>query len=99
MKTFLVATAAALFICFASVNGADTKTEGDLTTTTFSVAGMHCQPCADSITAALTKEKGVDKAEVKFSEKKAIVSYHTSEVTPDQIIATVKAAGYDAKKE
>lgn len=71
----------------------------DIATSTFLISGMHCQPCADAIKTALSKEKGVEKAEVQFSEKKALVSYHTSEVTPDQIIATVKAAGYDSKKE
>lgn len=70
----------------------------DLKTEKLSVSGMHCEPCAETITTAVQKVKGVENVTVKFVEKEATVTYHAGATTVDTIIAKIKEAGYDAKK-
>jgi len=61
------------------------------TTVALDVKGMHCDACAESITAELQKVDGVYVSQVSFAETHADVTYDPERVTPDAIIATIAA--------
>jgi Cu+-exporting ATPase len=58
------------------------------------IAGMTCASCASRIEGRLNKLDGVT-ATVNFATEKARVSYPDT-LAPDDLIDTVRAAGYDA---
>jgi Cu+-exporting ATPase len=58
------------------------------------ISGMTCSSCAARIEKKLNKLQGV-QASVNFATEKAYVTY-AAPVTPDDILATVKATGYAA---
>ncbi|MEH0147930.1 heavy metal translocating P-type ATPase [Corynebacterium sp. Q4381] len=59
------------------------------------VTGMTCASCSSRIQRKLNKLDGVD-ASVNYSTETATVDYDPQVVDTDQLIATVRAAGYDA---
>jgi Cu+-exporting ATPase len=59
------------------------------------IRGMHCVNCSNTITKALLKTKGVQKAEVNFATEKASVEFDG--LSEQDIINAVKKAGYDAE--
>jgi P-type Cu+ transporter len=63
-------------------------------TVDLSIDGMTCASCAARIEKKLNKLDGVT-ATVNFATEKARVEYG-DEVTPEQLVATVKDAGYQA---
>ncbi|MBI4150525.1 copper-translocating P-type ATPase [Candidatus Woesearchaeota archaeon] len=63
--------------------------------TTLSIAGMHCASCANTITKALKKTKGVTDANVNFAMKKATIE-HDDAATEEQLIKAVTDTGYQA---
>ncbi|WP_028660408.1 heavy metal translocating P-type ATPase [Nocardioides insulae] len=58
------------------------------------ISGMTCASCANRIERKLNKLDGVT-ATVNYATEKATVSFPGT-VTPDQLVATVEAAGYGA---
>lgn len=68
----------------------------DLTTTRLKVTGMSCGHCADTVQKALRAEPGVRNATVHLDAGAAEVEYEEGRTSPEQLIATVKEAGYDA---
>lgn len=64
------------------------------TETELTIEGMTCASCAYKIESNLNKIEGVT-ATVNYVTKKAKVDC-TPEVTPDQLVAAVEAAGYSA---
>ncbi|HZN84497.1 MAG TPA: cation transporter, partial [Mycobacterium sp.] len=65
-----------------------------MTSVELSIDGMTCASCAHRIEKKLNKIDGVT-ATVNFATEKARVEYGT-EVTPEQLVATVDEAGYQA---
>ncbi|OBF37385.1 copper-translocating P-type ATPase [Mycobacterium sp. ACS1612] len=65
-----------------------------MTSVELSIDGMTCASCAHRIEKKLNKLDGVT-ATVNFATEKAHVEYR-NEVTPAQLVATVKDAGYQA---
>jgi Cu+-exporting ATPase len=65
-----------------------------MTSVELSIDGMTCASCAHRIEKKLNKLDGVT-ATVNFATEKARVEYG-SEVTPEQLVATVEDAGYQA---
>ena len=59
------------------------------------VQGMTCASCANRIERKLNKLDGV-QASVNYATENANVSYDEALVTPEQLLATVEAAGYTA---
>jgi copper chaperone CopZ len=59
-----------------------------------SISGMTCGGCASSVTRVLTNVPGVVSAEVNLSGRSAIVA---GTATPENLIAAVRLAGYDAE--
>ena len=63
----------------------------------FTVEGMACQGCADTITSVLIRIPGVQSARVSFEDKRAVVSADASQVPTEKIVAAIAAAGYKGK--
>lgn len=62
----------------------------------FHLRGMHCSSCAALIERAVKKLPGVKQANVNFAAEKASVITEGGSLTPEQVIAAVKNAGYTA---
>lgn len=58
------------------------------------LVGMSCAGCARAIERALTAVPGVDNVHVNFANEVAAVD--ANNVTPEQLVAAVQAAGYNA---
>ncbi len=59
------------------------------------ITGMTCSSCAMRIEKKLNKLAGVE-ASVNYATEKARVDYDPDAVTPDQLVAAVASAGYEA---
>lgn len=57
---------------------------------------MTCDSCVTTVGLALSKVKGVASAEVSLEKKQAKVAYDPMLVMPEQLKATVEAAGFKA---
>lgn len=62
-----------------------------------SLGGMHCASCATLVERALNKVSGVKQASVNFAAEKAYITYDPDEVSPDELVAAVRKAGYKAE--
>ncbi|MCL6096656.1 MAG: heavy metal translocating P-type ATPase [Patescibacteria group bacterium] len=60
-------------------------------------SGMHCASCAGLIERALKKVEGIKEAHVNFAAEKASVVYDQNQATEEDLIETVKKAGYKAE--
>ncbi len=65
--------------------------------TTLSISGMTCAACAARIEKALNKVDGVLNAAVNLATEKATIEFISGKTEIDQLIATVRKTGYDAK--
>ena len=65
-------------------------------TVTLRIEGMTCGGCAIAARKALEWLDGVKKAEVRYEEQRAGVTYDPEKVTVEQMIAAVKKLGYAA---
>ncbi|MEM1659159.1 MAG: heavy metal translocating P-type ATPase [Candidatus Jordarchaeales archaeon] len=63
------------------------------------IEGMHCAACALSVENALRSMDGVHSVEVSFVEGRAAVTYDESKVNLRDIVAQIRKAGYDVRKE
>jgi copper chaperone CopZ len=81
--------------CGSEDESASTAPSAKLVSKTFTIEGMHCTGCAQSIEAAVGNVEGVQSAAVSFDDKQAVVQC-TPQVSDDQIIAAVTATGYKA---
>ncbi|MFH8433602.1 heavy metal translocating P-type ATPase, partial [Streptomyces sp. NPDC018007] len=61
------------------------------------IGGMTCASCAARIEKKLNRMDGVE-ATVNYATEKAKVTYQGSEVSVDDLIATVEATGYTARR-
>ncbi len=59
------------------------------------IAGMTCASCANRIERGLNKLEGVS-ASVNYATEKATVDYDATAVAPEELVAAVEAAGYQA---
>ena len=59
------------------------------------VTGMTCASCANRIERKLNKLDGVT-ATVNYAMEKATVDFDAGAVAPEQLVAAVEAAGYQA---
>jgi P-type Cu+ transporter len=59
------------------------------------ITGMTCASCANRIERGLNKLDGVT-ATVNYATEKAAVEYDAAAVRPEQLVAAVEAAGYEA---
>ena len=61
------------------------------------VGGMTCASCAARIEKKLNRLDGVT-ATVNFATETATVAYDPATVSPDDLVATVAATGYTARR-
>jgi P-type Cu+ transporter len=73
----------------------DGKTEVERTTMT--VTGMTCAACSARVQRAIEARPGVIEASVNLMLKNARVDYDPAATSPEEIAATIRATGYDAK--
>lgn len=64
--------------------------------TSLQLAGMHCAACAGLIEQALSGVDGVLGARVSAAAQRATVQWDPARTRPSQMIAAIRAAGYDA---
>ena len=62
---------------------------------TLPILGMTCASCVSRVERALRKPPGVLKADVNLATEKATVTYIPGQASRDDLVAAVKAAGYD----
>ncbi|HID17103.1 TPA: heavy metal translocating P-type ATPase, partial [Candidatus Bathyarchaeota archaeon] len=65
----------------------------------FSISGMSCASCAQTIEKKLSGLKGVSRAAVNFAAEKAIVEYDPTAITQRNIEDAVAEAGYGVVHE
>ena len=65
----------------------------------FPVEGMTCASCVNRITRFLSKVDGVEHANVNLAAESATVRFDPTQVSVDDLIAAVDAAGYVARVE
>ncbi len=63
----------------------------------FSIDGMHCDGCANTIEALLSRVPGVRKAEVSFGEKRARVLHDPNAASDADLAAAIEKGGFKAK--
>lgn len=75
---------------------AETQEKTTSETCRISIGGMTCGACVASVTTHLENLDGVFRASVSLALGRATVSYDTVSATPENILKTIRDAGYDA---
>ena len=65
-------------------------------TVTLSVPGMTCEACPITVKKALSKVAGVQKAEVSFEKREAVVTFDDAKTNADALTKATENAGYPA---
>jgi cation-transporting ATPase V/Cu+-exporting ATPase len=60
----------------------------------FNVSGMTCGSCAARVQKTLSRQAGVERADVNFATERATVVFDSSAVDVDHLVATVGKLGY-----
>lgn len=63
-------------------------------TVTLAVPGMTCAACPITVKKALSRVDGVQKTEVSFEKRQAIVTFDDARTQTDALIKATEAAGY-----
>lgn len=63
-------------------------------TVTLDVPGMTCAACPLTVKKALTKVEGVQKADVSYEKKRAVVTFDDQKTSIQKITEATKEAGY-----
>ena len=63
---------------------------------TLPVTGMTCAACQARVQRALERTPGVESASVNLMMGNAAVRYAPGQVTPDALVAAIRATGYDS---
>ena len=63
-------------------------------TVTLSVPGMTCEACPITVKTALSKVAGVEKAEVSFEKREAVVTFDEAKTNADALTKATANAGY-----
>jgi len=69
----------------------------EVKTVVIEVEGMTCPLCTTAIKKSLKKTKGVIKAKVKLSTKKATVTYDNKLTNKTKLLKAIKNTGYKGK--
>ena len=84
----ILATLIALAAALSTPAWAATKT------VTLSVPGMTCAACPITVKKALTKVDGVQKAEVSYEKREAVVTFDDAKTNADALTKATANAGY-----
>lgn len=63
-------------------------------TATLSVSGMTCAACPITVKKALFKVPGVEKAEILFDKKEAVVTFDDAKTSTQALVSATTDAGY-----
>lgn len=63
---------------------------------TLSVPGMTCETCPITVKKALSKVAGVQKAEVSFEKREAVVTFDDAKTNAEALTKATANAGYPA---
>ena len=63
-------------------------------TVTLAVPGMTCAACPITVKTALAKVDGVEKTEVSFEKREAVVTYDDAKTTIAALTKATAGAGY-----
>ena len=66
-------------------------------TVTLSVSGMTCAACPITVKKALSKVDGVEKAEVSYENKEAVVTYDDAKTSVEALTEATEGAGYPSE--
>lgn len=58
------------------------------------IPSMDCAACALSIQTKLGRQSGVQRAQVSYETKEAIVQYDAAKTSPQQLIAAIDETGF-----
>lgn len=81
-------TVIALSVILGAPVWADTKT------VTLFVPGMTCSTCPITISKALKKISGVEKIDIRFEQRQAVVTYDDAKTNVQALIKATTEAGY-----
>ncbi len=62
----------------------------------FKITGMHCTSCAMNIDGELEDTEKVKEAKTSYAKQETEVEFDPQKISEEEIIATIKKAGYDA---
>ncbi|MHA2039353.1 MAG: copper ion binding protein, partial [Promethearchaeota archaeon] len=65
----------------------------------FSIQGMHCASCAQTISKVVSNLEGVEEVNVNLATEKAYLTYDPNLVEKKKILSAIKSSGYDATPE
>lgn len=63
-------------------------------TVTLSVPGMTCAACPITVKKALTRVDGVQKVEVSYEKREAVVTFDDAKTNADALTQATENAGY-----
>ena len=63
------------------------------------IAGMHCDGCAETIKALLKMEPGVQTSAVSFKERNARILYDPATTSEQRLITAIERGGYKAARQ
>lgn len=66
-------------------------------TVTLAVSGMTCAACPITVKKALSKVDGVEKAEVSYEKKEAVVTYDDAKTNVEALTKATEGAGYPSE--
>ncbi|WP_300381291.1 MerR family DNA-binding protein [Henriciella sp.] len=75
------------------------KAPDEMKTTLFTINGMHCDGCAHTIEALLSRVDGVRKVEISFENRRARVLHDQTSATTDELITVISKGGFTAKPD
>jgi len=86
--------------CDSSSTGGDgSPGSGKAERSVFTVRGMTCQGCVDTVTRAVEAVPGVEKVEVSLEKEQAVVMADPERATPEKIVAAIEQAGSGSEFE
>jgi len=68
-----------------------------LSTLQVTIPSMDCGACAASIQAKLNKQDGVQRAQVDFATKTAVIRFDPGKLSPEKITALIDETGFKAQ--
>ncbi len=74
----------------------NTESTSGLCMKKFQIKGMVCNGCAESIESALKETEGVKENKVVYSDSIASITFDSTQVSKESLIAAIGKAGYTA---
>lgn len=93
MKTQVSAQAKKLFASLAFI-ALTAPAWAAMQTVTLSVPGMTCVACPITVKAALSRVDGVNRAEVKYDKREAVVTFDNAKTSAQKLTQATTNAGY-----